>query len=203
MGPVFQKIDCLALPVPELDAAVAFYASLGHELKWRATESAAFSLPDSNAEFIVMTDRAVRETDITVASVEVALERFTAAGGRVVNGPFDIPIGHCAVVADPWDNLLVLLDNTAGLLTTDADGNVTGVERPDGQVAVDVDHVVIHVNDWQASHDFYLGVLGMERVENPEAIGNPLDACSYRLGGRQINVHGPWPGREGQCCPLR
>lgn len=125
--PLFQKIDCLALPVPDLDAAIEFYSALGHKLKWRAPESAAFRLPDSTAELIVMTDRAVRETDITVKSVDEALEQFVAAGGRLVNGPFDIPIGRCAVVADPWDNLLVLLDNTKGYLATDSEGHVTGL----------------------------------------------------------------------------
>lgn len=64
-----------------------------------------------------------------------------------------------------------------------------------------LDHVVIHVDDWEATHAFYVGLLGMERVENPEAAGNPLDSCSYRLGSQQINVHGPWPGKEGGCCP--
>lgn len=65
----------------------------------------------------------------------------------------------------------------------------------------DLDHVVIHIDDWADAHHFYLEVLGMSRVENPEAAGNPLDACSYRIGTQQINVHGPWPGNEGRCCP--
>lgn len=65
----------------------------------------------------------------------------------------------------------------------------------------DLDHVVIHIDDWQAAHHFYIEVLGMARVENPEAAGNPLDACSYRIGAQQINIHGPWPGNDGQCCP--
>jgi catechol 2,3-dioxygenase-like lactoylglutathione lyase family enzyme len=65
----------------------------------------------------------------------------------------------------------------------------------------DLDHVVIHVDDWDAAHAFYIEALGMERVENPEASGNPLDACAYRVGSQQINVHGPWPGNEGRCCP--
>lgn len=68
--------------------------------------------------------------------------------------------------------------------------------------AQDLDHVVIHIDDWDAAHAFYLGVLGVERVvANPEASGNPLDACAYRLGETQINVHGPWPGQHGDCCP--
>jgi predicted enzyme related to lactoylglutathione lyase len=128
--PLFHKIDCLALPVPDLDAAVAFYESLGHQLKWRAPTSAAFRLPDSNAELIVMTDRPSRETDITVEVVDEAVERFTAAGGELINGPFEIAIGRCAVVADPWGNPLVLLDNSKGFFTTDDAGSVTGVARP-------------------------------------------------------------------------
>ena len=47
----------------------------------------------------------------------------------MLNGPFEIQIGLCAVVADPWDNLLVLLDNTKGVLVTDAEGNVIGVDQ--------------------------------------------------------------------------
>jgi predicted enzyme related to lactoylglutathione lyase len=33
-----------------------------------------------------------------------------AAAGRVVTGPFDIPVGRVAVVADPFGNILVLVD---------------------------------------------------------------------------------------------
>ena len=65
----------------------------------------------------------------------------------------------------------------------------------------DLDHVVIHVHDWAAAHAFYIEARGMERVENPEALGNSLDARAYRVRSQQINVHGPWPGNDGQCCP--
>ena len=43
--------------------------------------------------------------------------------------PFDIQIGRCVVVEDPWGNTLVLLDGSKGTLKTDADGNVTGTAR--------------------------------------------------------------------------
>ena len=65
----------------------------------------------------------------------------------------------------------------------------------------DLDHVIIHIDDWDAAHQFYAGVLGMERVDNPEGAGNPLGAWAYRLGGQQINAHGPWPGQMDPCCP--
>jgi predicted enzyme related to lactoylglutathione lyase len=38
-------------------------------------------------------------------------------GGRVVRGPFDIEVGRCVVVEDPWGNRLVLLDLGRGPLT--------------------------------------------------------------------------------------
>ena len=49
---------------------------------------------------------------------------LTSAGGSIVSGPFDIKIGKCVVVADPWGNRLVLLDSTKGLLKTNNTGNV-------------------------------------------------------------------------------
>lgn len=63
------------------------------------------------------------------------------------------------------------------------------------------DHLVIHISDWSRSNRFYQKVLGAELVENPEGAANPLGAWAYRFGHQQLNVHGPWPGREGMCCP--
>jgi hypothetical protein len=42
-------------------------------------------------------------------------------------GPFDIPVGRVAVVADPFGNTLVLLDLSKGRYVTDGAGEVTGV----------------------------------------------------------------------------
>jgi len=109
--PLIKKVDCLSIPVPDLDAALAFYsARLGHELLWRSRTAAGLKLPDSNAELVLHTVDRPMETDLAVDSVPDALARFTAAGGRVLRGPFEIQIGRCAVVADPWDNVLVILD---------------------------------------------------------------------------------------------
>jgi len=104
-----------------------FYESLGHELVWRSATRAGLRLPDSDAELVLQTERPVVETDLTVKAIGPALAQFVRAGGRVIVPPFDIAIGLCAVVADPWDNQLVLLDNSKGHLLTDEDGNVTGV----------------------------------------------------------------------------
>ncbi len=129
--PLYRKVDCVRLPVADLDAALAFYRdALGHELNWRTATSAGLRMPDSDAEIVIHTGGGPPEVDMLVDSVEAAGQRFVEAGGRIVNGPFDIAIGRCAVVADPWGNVLVMLDMTKGRLTTDAEGNVTGNEPP-------------------------------------------------------------------------
>src|SRR3954454_4820402 len=112
MEPVFRKVDCLALRVTDLERAIDFYAGLGQEVLWRTTTSAGLRLPESDAELVLQTERPDPETDLTVADVRSAVERFVAAVGRLIAEPFDIAIGRCAVVADPWDNHLVILDNS-------------------------------------------------------------------------------------------
>jgi len=117
---LFRKVDCLSLPVPDLDEALAFYSGkLGHELIWRSDTAAGLRLPDSTAELVLHTEDRPIETDLMVESVTEALERFTAAGGKVLAGPFEIQIGLCAVVADPWNNVIVVLDSSKGLLQVD------------------------------------------------------------------------------------
>jgi len=118
--PLFRRIDCLSIPVPDLDAALTFYsANLGHELIWRSSKAAGLKLPGSNAELVLHTDKRPMETDLAVDSVPDAIARFTSAGGKVLRGPFEIQIGRCAIVADPWDNVLVILDASKGTLRVD------------------------------------------------------------------------------------
>src|SRR5262244_86060 len=119
-APLFKRVDCLSIPVSDLDAALAFYSGkLGHELIWRSRTAAGLKLPDSNAELVLHTGDRPMETDLAVDSVPDAIARFTAAGGKVLRGPFEIQIGRCAVVADPWDNVLVILDASKGTVRVD------------------------------------------------------------------------------------
>jgi predicted enzyme related to lactoylglutathione lyase len=131
--PLFQKIDCLSLPVPDLARALAFYRdALGQELVWQSKTAAGLRLPGQDAELVLQTERPAPETDLLVDSVEVAVGRFVEAGGRVLAEPFDIQVGRCAVVADPFGNVLVMLDMSKGRLVTDAQGQVTGNEPAGG-----------------------------------------------------------------------
>src|SRR5690349_7370930 len=124
-APLFRKIDSLQVPVPDLDAALAVYRDqLRHELIWRTTTAAGLRMPGTDAEIVLQTERPELETNLVVASADEAAARMREVGGAVVVSPFDIPIGRCAVVKDPWGNRLVLLDGSKGVLVTDADGTV-------------------------------------------------------------------------------
>ena len=127
-SPLFKRIDCVRLPVSDLESGLSFYGSrLGLELIWRTDDSAGLRLPDDESEIVLYTDDRGEEIDIAVESADEAALSFESAGGEVVVPPFDIRIGRCVVVRDPWGNELVLLDNSKGRLETDGDGNVVDV----------------------------------------------------------------------------
>jgi lactoylglutathione lyase len=129
--PLFRKLDNLLLRVADLDEAIAFYRGrLGHQVLWRSAEAVGFALPDTDAELVVHLNIGP-ETDVVVEDVDRAFTLFLSAGGEAVEPPFDIAIGRCARVRDPFGNELTLLDQSKGRLATDADGRVIGVEpRP-------------------------------------------------------------------------
>lgn len=124
---LIRKVDCVRLYVPDLEAGLAFYRDqLGHELIWRTGTAAGLRLPESEAELVLQTEEQRQEVDLLVDSADEAAARVEQAGGKVIVPPFDIQVGRCVVLEDPWGNPLVLLDLSKGLLKTDADGNVIG-----------------------------------------------------------------------------
>lgn len=128
-APLFRQIDCLRLPVRDLEEGLAFYRDrLGHQLIWRTQTSAGLRLSHDDAELVIHTEGSPPEVDLKVDSADAAAAVFVEAGGRMVQPAFDIQIGRCAVVEDPWGNVLVLLDMSKGRLVTDDKGNVTGNE---------------------------------------------------------------------------
>jgi catechol 2,3-dioxygenase-like lactoylglutathione lyase family enzyme len=127
--PLFRKIDCIQLAAPDLDAALSFYCDrLGHALIWRSATAAGLRLPDCDAELVLRSERPGLEVDLLVDSAGDAAREFVSAGGELLAGPFDIQIGRCVVVRDPFGNPLVLLDMSKGRLVTDEAGNITGNE---------------------------------------------------------------------------
>jgi predicted enzyme related to lactoylglutathione lyase len=129
--PLIQKVDCVRFYVPDLESGLAFYRDrLGHELIWRTDAMVGLRMPDTDAEIVLHTEPQAPEIDFKVRSADAVAARVEEAGGQVVVPPFDIQIGRCAVVQDPWGNEFVLLDASKGLLLTDEEGNVVGNAEP-------------------------------------------------------------------------
>ncbi len=127
--PLFRKIDCIELYVPDLEAGLAFYRDqLGHELLWRTEHAVGLIMPETETEIVLQNERKGEEIDVLVDSADAAAARMQQVGGKILVPPFDIQIGRCVVVQDPWGNKLVLLDTSKGLFVTDENQNVIGVK---------------------------------------------------------------------------
>ena len=130
-GPLLQRVDCVHVEVPDLEAGLAFYRDkLGHELLWRRKGAAGLKMAEGDTEIVMNVEPSEHKTDLHVGSAATAGRLFEEGGGSVLSGPFDIDIGRAVVVRDPWGNEFVLLDTSKGLYATDAEKNVIGVEPP-------------------------------------------------------------------------
>jgi predicted enzyme related to lactoylglutathione lyase len=133
--PLIKKIDCIRLHVPDLESGLSFYRDkLGQSLLWRTDHAAGLRMPGTDSEIVLQTEDIYPEIDFTVKSADEAANQFAEAGGKIIVPPFDIQIGRCVVVQDPWGNPLVLLDSSKGLLMTDESGTVTGNLPPNKEV---------------------------------------------------------------------
>jgi predicted enzyme related to lactoylglutathione lyase len=126
---VLQKVDSVRIPVPDIDAGLAFYRDqLGHVLIWRLENGAGLRLPGSNTELVLVPQGKTLQVNIHVASADAAAERFVEAGGKVLTPPWDTLNGRAVVVQDPFGNIYALRDDSLGELVTDEDGAVLGTE---------------------------------------------------------------------------
>lgn len=127
---LLRRVDAVTVPVPDLDEGLRFYGDvLGHQLLWRNDDlgQAGLRLPDSDTE-IVLSEHQPYETAWLVLSALEAARVVADAGGQIVEGPLDVPVGTVVIVHDPFGNRLVLLDLSKGTYVTDAEGKVTGVK---------------------------------------------------------------------------
>lgn len=119
---MFRKVDCVRVQVPDIDQALAFHRDkLGLELVWRrGNDEAGLKMLESDSEIVLVREYLVQpEVDITVDSAELSIRLFEESGGKVLESPFEIAIGKCSVIEDPWNNRFVILDNSKGLLKVD------------------------------------------------------------------------------------
>jgi lactoylglutathione lyase len=116
-GGVLRKIDCVMVRVPDLAPATEFYTRVfGLRPLWRDETSVGMGMAETDAEVVLHTmdlpgDRSVHYLVDSVLDAVATAER---AGCAVVEEPFDIAIGKCAVLADPYGNTVSVLDMSKG-----------------------------------------------------------------------------------------
>ena len=127
---LFDKIDCVRIPVTDIEEGINFYSKkLRHELIWRTETAAGLRLSEDKSEIVLYSEPEGLEIDFQVKDVEEAVKEFVNAGGQLVTGPFDIPIGKCVVVKDPWENQYVILDASKGTFETNEEKQVIGLKQ--------------------------------------------------------------------------
>jgi predicted enzyme related to lactoylglutathione lyase len=114
---MIRKIDCVMIPVGDLEEAAAFYARV-FDLRplWQDASSAGLGMPETDAEIVLHTMELPPELSVhyLVDDVNAAVVTYSERGCTVRTPPFDIGVGRCAVLEDPYRNPICLLDLSKG-----------------------------------------------------------------------------------------
>jgi predicted enzyme related to lactoylglutathione lyase len=127
--PIFNYVDCIRIYIPDLEKGLEYYHhKLGLQIAWKTDNAVGLLMKDGKTEIVIQNEDKGQETDIMVDSVEDTIKIITKAGGKVIYGPINIKIGKCAVIEDPWNNKMVILDSAKGTFITEKNGNIIGQE---------------------------------------------------------------------------
>ena len=115
---MLRKIDCIMIRVDDIEAAAAYYAKVfGLRPQWSGDDSIGLVFPESDAEIVLHNDSDIPssvEVYYLVDDVMTAVAHYTEQECRILVAPFDITIGKCAVIEDPFGTRLCMLDMTKG-----------------------------------------------------------------------------------------
>lgn len=115
---MLRKIDCVMIRVNDVEAAAGYYARVfGLQPQWSGDDSIGLALPETDAEIVLHNDPDIpsaAEVHYLVDDVIEAVAHFALHGCQVLVAPFDITIGKCAVISDPFNTRLCILDMTKG-----------------------------------------------------------------------------------------
>lgn len=117
---MLKKIDCVMIRVEDVKAAMAYYTDVfGLRPVWWDERSAGLSFPETDAEIVVHCNPDIPsrvEVHYLVEDAVSAVQTLQTKGCRILVEPFDIAIGKCAVIEDPFGTRLCILDMTKGPL---------------------------------------------------------------------------------------
>ncbi len=114
---VLRKIDCVMVRVDDLEAASSFYARVfGLRQLWHGESSVGMGMPETDAEIVLHTMSLPREWGVhyLVDDVLAAVSTYSAQGCVVHEPPFEVAVGRCAVLEDPFGNAICILDLSKG-----------------------------------------------------------------------------------------
>ncbi len=113
-----RKIDCIMVKVDDVDKAREFYVRVfGLIPMWRDAISAGLKFPESDAEIVLHCLKEIpARVDVTylVDDVVAAVEALKSEGCAIAAPPFDVAIGKCAVIVDPFGTAMTIIDMTKG-----------------------------------------------------------------------------------------
>ncbi len=115
---MLRKIDCVMIRVDDVNAAATYYTEVfGLRPNWSGDDSIGLIFPESDAEIVLHCNPDIPssvEVHYLVDNVTSIVENYVAKGCHLLVEPFDIAIGKCAVLKDPFGTRLCILDMTKG-----------------------------------------------------------------------------------------
>jgi lactoylglutathione lyase len=115
---MFKKIDCVMIRVDDVAAGEKFYSQVfGLKSLWREAGSVGMGFPETDAEIVLHNSAEIPhkvEVHYLVDDVVAAVKIYAEKGCRVLVPPFDVLIGKCAVIQDPFGTTICLLDLSSG-----------------------------------------------------------------------------------------
>ena len=116
---MLRKIDCIMIRVDAVEAAAGFYANVfGLQPRWSGDGSIGLAFPETDAEIVLHCDPKIpssAEVHYLVDDVVAAVKNYADNGCEVLVPQFDITVGKCAVIKDPFGTRLCILDLTKGV----------------------------------------------------------------------------------------
>jgi predicted enzyme related to lactoylglutathione lyase len=115
---MLRKIDCIMIRVDDIEAAAQYYVTVfGLHPQWSGDGSIGLVFPETDAEIVLHNDPGIPssvEVHYLVDDIIAAVAHYEEQGCHILVAPFDITIGKCAVIRDPFGTRLCLLDMTKG-----------------------------------------------------------------------------------------
>ncbi|MBA2395502.1 MAG: VOC family protein [Ktedonobacteraceae bacterium] len=115
---MLRKIDCVMIRVDNIEEAAVYYTKVfGLRPNWSGDNSIGLVFPETDAEIVLHNDTTMPspvEVHYLVDDVVNVVAEYVAKGCQLLVEPFDITIGKCAVIKDPFGIRMCILDMTKG-----------------------------------------------------------------------------------------